>query len=88
MGKYDPLTEYLRHQREFELTLSFFTIEQLIREPLPRASQSAHWWQSSSADDSQKHIQQRAWKSAGFEAYLRPGGRVHFVRDAKAESWK
>ena len=82
MGKYDLLAEYLRDQREAELTLTFMSIEQLIKEPLPRASQSVHWWQSNPAEDIQKHIQQRSWRSAGFNAYLKPGGRVHFVRCA------
>jgi hypothetical protein len=83
MGKYDPLTEYLRHQRKAELTLTFVSIEHLIKEPLPRASQSVNWWQSNPAEDPQKHIQQRSWQSAGFNAYLKPGGRVHFVKGTK-----
>ena len=83
VGKYDPLTEYLRHQRKAELTLTFVSIEHLIKEPLPRASQSVNWWQSNPAEDPQKHIQQRSWQSAGVNAYLKPGGRVHFVKENK-----
>ena len=85
MSKYGRLAEYLQHQSQDELTLSFFTIEQLIRQPLPRASQSAEWWESAE-DGPRKHVQQLAWRAVGFNAYLRPGGRVVFVRTPGADN--
>ena len=65
MGKYDPLTAYLKQQFAAEVPLSFDELAQIIGSPLP-ASAYTHrsWW----ANESVGHVHATAWLEAGFAA--------------------
>lgn len=79
MGKYDPLTSYLRRRRDDVVELSFREIERLVHGILPKAALHPAWWASSSkaADEPQRE----AWGAAGFDADVRlKQERVRFVR--------
>ena len=65
MGKYDPLTGYLKQQFAAEVPMTFEEMAQIIGGTLP-ASAYTHrsWW----ANESVGHVHATAWLEAGFEA--------------------
>jgi len=67
MGKYDALTAHLRRQRVSRYEMSFAEIERVIAALLPNGAQRPEWWGNESSPDS-RHVQSRAWLSAGFRA--------------------
>ncbi|MDE2182391.1 MAG: hypothetical protein KGJ78_05165 [Alphaproteobacteria bacterium] len=65
MGKYDPLTVYLKGRAQAEVPLRFEEIAALIGSPLPPSAYSHRaWW----ANEATGHIHAEAWLEAGFEA--------------------
>jgi len=80
MGKYDPLRDYLKRQKVDELQMSFADIELTLRAMLPRSASLPQWW-ANTVDPASRHVQEAAWRSAGFDAFLVVGKeRVRFVR--------
>ena len=80
MAKYDPLTELLRHERADEIVLTFDDIERVLRARLPPSACLPQWWATTGNRDTE-HVQRRAWREAGFDAYLIKGAsRVRFIR--------
>lgn len=74
MGKYDPLTVFLRRQKNDVIDLDFADIERRIGALLPKAAQSDDWWNG-------QGVQGAAWTAAGFVAErLRREERVRFRR--------
>ncbi|MBX9774920.1 MAG: hypothetical protein K2Y71_10975 [Xanthobacteraceae bacterium] len=65
MGKYEPLSDFLRQQAADEVSLSFEQIEQIIGNALP-ASAHEHraWWSNNSTNS----VMTRAWIDAGFRS--------------------
>lgn len=79
MGKYDPLSAWLRRRREVELELSFREIEARIRCMLPNNASRADWWESH-GEPGPRDVHKLAWRAAGFDAALLSGERVCFTR--------
>jgi hypothetical protein len=79
MGKYDPLSEYLREQNLGELTLSFRQIEKIIAGPLPASAMSARWWANDGGSRT-AHVQGLAWTKARYHATLHAGQKVRFKK--------
>ncbi|MBO9707976.1 MAG: hypothetical protein J7521_07180 [Caulobacter sp.] len=80
MAKYDPLSGYLRRQKTDRLELSFAEIERIVGAMLPKSAARPQWW-ANETDPSGRHVQIRAWREAGFAAFLIAGAdRVRFER--------
>jgi hypothetical protein len=80
VGKYDPLRRYLRRSKTPDVVLSFVEIERIIGGMLPHSAARPQWWDSI-APPHQKHVQQAAWREAGFKACLVAGAeKVRFER--------
>lgn len=65
MGKYEPLTNFLRKQSRDEVRMTFSEIEKLIGGKLP--SSSAHhraWWSNNPSNS----VMTKAWLAAGFKS--------------------
>jgi hypothetical protein len=65
MGKYDPLSEYLRGQRTNRIELTFADIERIVGFKLPRSSRDHRAWWSNNPTNS---VMTKAWLEAGFES--------------------
>jgi hypothetical protein len=63
MGKYEPLSEFLRKQGRTEIRMTFDQIEKLIGSKLP-ASASEHraWWSNNPSNS----VITKAWLDAGY----------------------
>lgn len=81
MAKYDPLETYLRRRAGAELELSFADIERIVGSMLPNSASRPQWW-ANETDAASSHVQCRAWRNAGYDAFLLPGERVLFSRRA------
>lgn len=68
MGKYDPLSRYLRRQTSAELALTFAEIENLLTVLLPKSARRSEWWCNETSQSS-THVQCRAWLQAGYHAF-------------------
>jgi hypothetical protein len=65
MGKYEPLTEFLRNQRAGEVRMSFEQIERVIGDKLPPVAQRHRaWWSNSPSNN----VMTKAWLEAGFRS--------------------
>ncbi len=80
MSKYDPLSGHLRRQRADELTISFAEIERILGAMLPKSAARPQWW-ANTTDPETSHVQRKAWRDAGYDAFLLAGkDRVRFKR--------
>ncbi len=80
MGKYDPLRRYLRRSKTPDVVLSFTEIERIIGGMLPNGAARPQWWDNV-APLEPRHVQQAAWREAGFRASLVAGAdKVRFER--------
>ncbi len=81
MGKYAPLTRFLREQEQPHITLRFSELEEVLGFSLPESAYKyASWWANSAKQQSQV----KGWLDAGWETRdvdLR-GRKVTFVRVA------
>jgi hypothetical protein len=65
MGKYEPLTEFLRKQALNEVQMTFAQIERVIDAKLPpKAQQHRAWWSNSPSNN----VLTKAWLNAGFRS--------------------
>ena len=65
MGKYQPLSEFLRGQATDEVAMSFEQIERIIGERLPRsATRHRAWWSNNPSNS----VITWAWLEAGFRS--------------------
>jgi hypothetical protein len=79
MTKYDPLSDYLRRKKDVVVELSFTDIERVIGAMLPKRALLPEWWANGTPGT--EHLQSRAWREAGYEAFLLKGkDRVLFQR--------
>lgn len=84
MSKYDPLARHLRRQTSDTVEMTFRDLELVLRAMLPRSAERPQWWANEKSETS-RHVQSRAWLSAGFDAFLLKGQeRVRFVRQTSA----
>jgi hypothetical protein len=65
MGKYQPLSEFLKKQAGSEVRLTFSQIERIIGQKLPPKAQHHRAWWSNSASNS---VLTKAWLDAGFRS--------------------
>ncbi len=65
MGKYEPLTEFLRKQAADEIPMTFAQIERVINAKLPPTAQEHRAWWSNSPSNS---VMTQAWLDAGFRS--------------------
>lgn len=80
MAKYDPLGRYLSRRGGTQLDMSFADIERVIGGMLPNSAARPQWW-ANEVDPESRHVQSRAWRNAGYDAFLIPGAeRVRFRR--------
>src|SRR5713226_2185333 len=65
MGKYEPLTEFLRKQAADEIPMTFAQIERVINAKLPPTAQEHRaWWSNSPSNN----VMTKAWLEAGFRS--------------------
>jgi len=80
MPKYDPLSGHLRRQRQDELELTFAEIERILGAMLPKSATRPQWW-ANTTDLDTSHVQRKAWRDAGYHAFLLTGkDRVRFKK--------
>ena len=65
MGKYAPLTDFLRKQPAKEVALTFAQIERIIETKLPPKAQKYRAWWSNNATN---NVMTKAWLDAGFRS--------------------
>ena len=65
MGKYEPLTEYLKKQSTGEVRMSFAQVERIIGGKLPASAQHHRAWWSNNPNNS---VMTKAWLEAGFRS--------------------
>jgi hypothetical protein len=71
MAKYDPLGRHLKRSKSAVLELSFSDIERIIGAMLPNSASLPQWWENETAE--RGHVQCRAWREAGYDAFLLKG---------------
>ena len=64
MGKYEPLTEFLKQQTGSEVRMSFAQIERVIGSKLPPVARHRAWWSNSPSNN----VMTQAWLDAGSVA--------------------
>jgi hypothetical protein len=65
MGKYEPLTEFLRKQRTDRIAMTFSEIERVVGFKLPRSAiEHRAWWSNNSSNS----VMTKAWLEAGFQS--------------------
>ncbi|HEY9552872.1 DUF7662 domain-containing protein [Allosphingosinicella sp.] len=80
MAKYDPLHRYLRRKDAGEIEMTFTHIERVLGAMLPNSAARPQWWANEISLGS-RHVQCRAWRDAGYDAFLIEGeDRVRFKR--------
>ena len=79
MAKYDPLEAYLNRRGGEEIEIGFQELERILGDALPASASRPQWWANESKPDT-AHVQCRAWRNAGFDAFLLPKERVLFRR--------
>lgn len=77
MAKYDPLGAYLTRRGSPEIELAFEEVERIIGSRLPETAARPQWWANEASPDT-RHVQCKAWRDAGYDAFLLPRGRVLF----------
>jgi hypothetical protein len=65
MGKYEPLTEFLRRQSGEVVRMSFAQIERIIGGKLPASAKQYRGWWSNNPNNS---VMTKAWLDAGFQS--------------------
>ncbi|WP_448034234.1 DUF7662 domain-containing protein [Bradyrhizobium liaoningense] len=69
MSKYEPLYKYLCSRSLQRLVLTFAEIEEIIGDQLPASAIRPQWWENVT-DPNTSHVQCRAWRAAGYSAFL------------------
>jgi hypothetical protein len=65
MGKYEPLTEFLRKQRMEQVAMTFAEIERVVGFKLPQSARQHRAWWSNNPSNS---VMTKAWLDAGFHS--------------------
>lgn len=87
MGKYEPLTEFLRKQRADRIEMTFAEIQAVIGTKLPSSAKLYRAWWSNNPSNS---VMTAAWRDAGFrsEQVDMNAGTVIFCRTDSIKSKK
>lgn len=65
MGKYEPLSEFLRRQTSDEVQMTFAQIERVLGTKLPpKAQHQRAWW----SNNPNNNVMTQAWLDAGFRS--------------------
>ncbi len=64
--KYDPLRDWLRHQKASTLEVSFDEIADMVGGLPPSAEKHDAWWTNETSKST--HVQCPAWLDAGYRA--------------------
>lgn len=85
MGKYEPLSNFLRKQSTNEVRVSFEQIERIIGDKLPASAHEHRAWWSNNPNNS---VMTKAWIDAGFrsEQVDMEGHKLVFRRVRKSEN--
>jgi hypothetical protein len=85
MGKYEPLTEFLRKHRADRIEMTFEEIQKVIGGKLPRSAWFYRAWWSNNPSNS---VMTAAWREAGFrsEQVDMEEGTVVFCRTESKKS--
>jgi hypothetical protein len=65
VGKYEPLSKFLRNQASDEVKVSFEQIERIIGDKLPASANEHRAWWSNNPNNS---VMTKAWIEAGFRS--------------------
>jgi hypothetical protein len=78
MGKYEPLSAFLRAQGRDQVPMTFGQIERVLGAKLPPSKQHRAWW----SNNPDNNVMTRAWLEAGYEteAVDVRGGKLVFRR--------
>jgi hypothetical protein len=82
MGKYEPLTEFLRKQRTDRIAMTFAEIERVVGFKLPQsAMQHRAWWSNNPSNS----VMTKAWLDAGYQSEQvdMAGRKLVFNRSAR-----
>jgi hypothetical protein len=64
VGKYEPLGQFLKKQKQDQIRMSFKDIERIIGTKLPKSSKSHRaWWSNNPTNN----VMTKEWLEAGFE---------------------
>lgn len=63
MSKYDSLGDYLRHQRQAEVPMTFRDIERITGTKLPASAKYRAWWSNNDFNN----VMTKVWLKAGFK---------------------
>ncbi|MGO4350657.1 hypothetical protein AB4Z25_01840 [Rhizobium sp. RAF36] len=63
MSKYEPLGEYLRHQRRAHIPMTFMDIERILGKELPASKLHRAWW----SNNANNNVMTKQWLDAGYE---------------------
>ncbi len=85
MGKYEPLTEFLRLQPRDRIAMTFSEIERIVGFKLPASAVEHRAWWSNNPSNS---VMTKAWLDAGFQSEQvdMAGRKLIFSRSAGAAS--
>ncbi len=64
MGKYSPLSDYLRAHDQNEVPMTFAQIERIIGSKLPNSHRYRAWWSNNEFNS----VMTKAWLEAGFRS--------------------
>lgn len=80
LGKYDRLADHLRKKKLATYEMSFAEVERVLGAMLPNSARRPEWWANETLPQT-RHVQCRAWLTAGYKAFLQPTrDRVRFER--------
>ncbi|MEJ2626364.1 MAG: hypothetical protein P8Z80_18150 [Pseudolabrys sp.] len=85
MGKYEPLTKFLRDQPTERVSMTFAEIERVVGFKLPRsASEHRAWWSNNPSNS----VMTKAWLEAGYQSEQvdMENRKLVFIRAAGAKS--
>jgi hypothetical protein len=85
MGKYEPLTEFLRKQRTDRVAVTFSEIERIVGFKLPSSALHHRAWWSNNPSNS---VMTKAWLEAGYQSEQvdMAGRRLVFSRSPRTPS--
>jgi hypothetical protein len=63
MGKYEPLGQFLKQQKQTRIKMSFAEIERVIGTKLPNSKSSRAFW----SNNPDNNVMTKVWVDAGFE---------------------
>lgn len=83
MSQYAPLNRFLSAYPDGRVSLTFDAMEGILGRKLPASARTYAAWWANETPDATRHVQSRAWVTAGWRAYARLDVcTVHFEKVA------